>query len=332
MCDNINTNKNKDLLEYVTALTPMAAKTILIELCKDDNLTNRIVTMARASLSNVDADDIKDKIFRSLNTILVEDLWDNSGKTRWGYNDPTDVAYKMIGTELGDYILQMEQYRYLGMKKEEKEYCKGIISGLLSYGQDGNNEFHDAVPDDPYTHAENVLYDWKQNNTEEDVSEVQAVYDSFFTSEENECAKVLVDADACPVKQIIVRLAKQKDIPVTMLFDNSHEYSDGYSKVITVDQGPDSVDFILLVLINPGDIVVTQDYGLAAMALGNGAKVINQNGLIYTNENIDSLLLKRHINNKTRRGGGKAKGPGKRTKSADAKFETVLESILNEIE
>ena len=63
MCDNINTNKNKDLLEYVTALTPMAAKTILIELCKDDNLTNRIVTMARASLSNVDADDIKDKVF-----------------------------------------------------------------------------------------------------------------------------------------------------------------------------------------------------------------------------------------------------------------------------
>jgi len=332
MCANIKNNENKDLLKYVTSLAPMAAKKILIELCKDENLTDRIVTMARISLSNLDANDVKDKVFRSLNTILIEDLWDNSGKTRWGYNDPTDVAYEMIGTELDVFLRQMEQYRDLGMKKEEKEYCKGIISGLLSYGQDGDNEFHDAVPDDPYTHAENVLYNWKMNNTEEDTREVQAVYDSFFAHMENECAKVLVDADACPVKQIIVRLAKQKDIPVTMLFDNSHEYSDGYSEVITVDQGPDSVDFILLVLLNPGDIVVTQDYGLAAMALGKGARVIDQNGMIYTNENIESLLLKRHISNKARRGGSRVKGLSKRTKSADVKFEAVFESILNELD
>ena len=144
--------------------------------------------------------------------------------------------------------------------------------------------------------------------------------------------RILVDADACPVKQIIVRLAKQRDIPVTMLFDTAHEYGDGYSEVIIVDKQADSVDFALMGLLTREDMVVTQDYGLAAMALGKGAKVINQNGMIYTNENIDKLLMERHIGQQVRRSGGRTKGPAKRTKADDAKFETVFERLLSENE
>ena len=140
--------------------------------------------------------------------------------------------------------------------------------------------------------------------------------------------QILVDADACPVKQIIVRQAKQRGIPVTMLFDTSHEYSDGYSKVIIVDKQADSVDFALMGLLGSNDIVVTQDYGLAAMALGKGAKVINQNGMQFTNDNIDKLLLERHIGQKVRRSGGRTKGPAKRTKEDDARFEAAFEHIL----
>ena len=81
--------------------------------------------------------------------------------------------------------------------------------------------------------------------------------------------QILVDADACPVKQIIVRLAKQCGIPVTMLIDTSHELSDGYSTIITVDKRADSVDFMLMGLLTRDDIVVTQDFGLAAMVLGS---------------------------------------------------------------
>ena len=73
--------------------------------------------------------------------------------------------------------------------------------------------------------------------------------------------KILVDADACPVKEIIVRLAKEWNIPVTMLIDTSHQLNDGYSTVITVDKQADSVDFALMGLLIRDDVVVTQDFG-----------------------------------------------------------------------
>jgi uncharacterized protein YaiI (UPF0178 family) len=141
--------------------------------------------------------------------------------------------------------------------------------------------------------------------------------------------RILVDADACPVKKIIIRLAKQRNIPVTMLIDTSHELDDGYSSVVIVDKQADSVDFALMRLLTHDDIVVTQDFGLAAMVLGKGAKAVNQNGLIYTNENIDKLLLERHIGQKVRRGGGRTKGPAKRTKEDDSSFESAFEKLLS---
>ena len=141
--------------------------------------------------------------------------------------------------------------------------------------------------------------------------------------------RILVDADACPVKQIIVCVAKKNQIPVTMLIDTSHKLNDGYSQIITVDKAADSVDFALMVLLSKDDVVVTQDYGLAAMALGKGARVINQNGMIYTNDNIDRLLMERHIGGKVRRAGGRTKGPSKRSKEDDALFELALESLIN---
>lgn len=144
--------------------------------------------------------------------------------------------------------------------------------------------------------------------------------------------QILVDADAYPVKQIIVRMARQRQIPVTMLIDTSHELNDGYSRVITVDKQADSVDYALMGLLTKDDIAVTQDFGLAAMILGKGARVINQNGLVYTNDNIDKLLMERHIGGKIRRGGGRTKGPAKRTKDDDARFEAAFEKLLTEME
>ena len=143
--------------------------------------------------------------------------------------------------------------------------------------------------------------------------------------------QILVDADACPVKEIIVRLAKQRNIPVTMLIDTSHRLNDGYSKIITVDKQADSVDFALMGLLIRDDIVVTQDYGLAAMVLGKGARAISQNGFVYTNENIDRLLMERHIGAKVRRGGGRTKGPAKRTKEDNERFEVAFIKMLDSV-
>lgn len=141
---------------------------------------------------------------------------------------------------------------------------------------------------------------------------------------------ILVDADACPVKQIIVRIAKKLSIPVTMFCDTSHIISDDYSELIVVDKARDSVDIKLTNRIIKGDIVVTQDYGLAAMALGKGAKPINQNGLIYSDKNIDRLLFERHLGQKVRRAGKRTGGPAKRSKEDDVRFEEAFFRICSE--
>ena len=139
---------------------------------------------------------------------------------------------------------------------------------------------------------------------------------------------VFVDADACPVKEWIVRACKSRKIPVTMLIDTSHVLNDGYSTVITVEKGRDSADFKLVTLCKANDVVVTQDYGVAAMALGKGARCINQNGLLYTNSNIDELLYKRHENGKARRRGRYTAIP-KRTEADNAAFDKAFCALLD---
>lgn len=141
--------------------------------------------------------------------------------------------------------------------------------------------------------------------------------------------RILVDADACPVKSIIVRLAKERGIPVIMIIDTSHQLDDGYSSVITVDKARDSVDLKLINIAKPSDIVITQDYGVAAMALGKGARAINQNGLIYSDNNIERLLFERHIGQKIRRAGGRTNTIKKRTAEDNSSFEKTLKELLN---
>lgn len=141
--------------------------------------------------------------------------------------------------------------------------------------------------------------------------------------------KILVDADACPVKEIIVEEAKKRGIPVTMLLDTSHVLNDGYSTVITVDQGKDSADLRLVNLITGGDVVVTQDYGVAAMSLGRGAKALNQNGLVYDAGNMDRLLFERALGQKIRRAGGRFGKNRRREKADDEAFRTALIRMLD---
>lgn len=136
--------------------------------------------------------------------------------------------------------------------------------------------------------------------------------------------KILVDADACPVKDIIVRVAKEYKLPVIMLIDTSHTLMDGYSEIITVDRQRDSVDIALINKTMKDDIVITQDYGLAAMVLGKGARALNQNGLVYSAENMDRLLFERHLSAKIRRSGGRAGKHKKRTPEDDERFEAVF--------
>ena len=112
---------------------------------------------------------------------------------------------------------------------------------------------------------------------------------------------IYVDADACPVVGIVESLAEKYNIPVTLLCDTNHIIHSDYSEVITVGAGADAVDYKLINMCHKGDIVVSQDYGVAAMALVKGAYAIHQSGTWYTDENIDRMLMERHLNKKARR-------------------------------
>lgn len=140
--------------------------------------------------------------------------------------------------------------------------------------------------------------------------------------------KILVDADACPVKNIIIKIAKELNLKVLMFIDTSHVLNDGYSEVFTVDKARDSVDFALIGKLEHGDVVVTQDYGLAAMALPKVSLAMNQNGLVFTKDNIDKLLFERHLSQEVRRSGGRTKGPKKRTREDDERFEVIFRKLL----
>ena len=146
--------------------------------------------------------------------------------------------------------------------------------------------------------------------------------------------KIVVDADACPVKGIIERIAKIHQIEVIMFIDTSHELCSDYSKVITVSKAPDAVDFALLNQTNPNDIVITQDYGVAAMALGKNAKALHPSGKIFTNDNINQMLFERHIAKEQRRHGkqsSRCKYNKKRTAQDDIRFESSLNELLKPI-
>jgi uncharacterized protein YaiI (UPF0178 family) len=140
--------------------------------------------------------------------------------------------------------------------------------------------------------------------------------------------KILIDADGCPVVDIAVRQARQFNVECLILCDTSHVFEKAGATTLTFSKGADSVDFALVNMLHPGDIVVTQDYGLAAMCLARGAVPISQDGLAYTDGNIDALLLARHTARKIRNAGGRLKGPSKRAAEQDKAFEDKLRELL----
>ena len=142
--------------------------------------------------------------------------------------------------------------------------------------------------------------------------------------------RIYVDADACPVIPIVEQVAEKNNIAVTLLCDTNHVLDSDYSEVKIIGAGADAVDFALINLCKKNDIVVTQDYGVAAMALGKGAYAIHQSGKWYTDENIDQMLMERHLGKKARRGSGKnhLKGPKKRTEEDDVRFQRSFEKLV----
>lgn len=144
--------------------------------------------------------------------------------------------------------------------------------------------------------------------------------------------RILIDADACPVVREAVEMARQRAIPVTLLCDEHHLLTSDYAQVLHISSGADAVDIALMNLCRRGDIVLTQDYGVAAMALGRGAYAIHHTGKRYTDDNIDLMLMERHMAKKARRASGKhhLRGPAKFTQDDRSRFREAFSALLDE--
>ena len=142
--------------------------------------------------------------------------------------------------------------------------------------------------------------------------------------------QVLIDADACPVVDIAVRLCRKHHIPCLLLCDTAHILHREGADTLIFDKGADSVDFALVNRAKKGDIVITQDYGLASMCLGRQARVLHQDGWEYTAYNISGLMEQRHAAKKHRLAGGRTTGPSKRTKQQDDAFAAAFDTLLQQ--
>ena len=142
--------------------------------------------------------------------------------------------------------------------------------------------------------------------------------------------KVLIDADGCPVVDIAVALCRQLNIPCLLLCDTAHQMVRQGAQTLVFDNGADSVDFALVNRVEPKDVVITQDYGLASMCLARQARVLHQDGWEYTDYNIQALLFQRSESRKYRAAGGRIKGPAKRKAAQDTAFAQALEHLLQQ--
>ena len=140
--------------------------------------------------------------------------------------------------------------------------------------------------------------------------------------------KLLIDADACPVVDIAVCLCREFGIECLLFCDTAHEIHKENAQTLVFDKGADSVDYALVNRVEPGDIVITQDYGLASVCLAKDSSVLHQDGWEYTEFNIEALLFQRHASREYRAAGGRIKGPAKRKNTQNQTFEVALRKIL----
>ncbi|MBR4867274.1 MAG: DUF188 domain-containing protein [Clostridia bacterium] len=140
--------------------------------------------------------------------------------------------------------------------------------------------------------------------------------------------RVFVDADGCPVVEETIELCRKFGYRCTLVADTAHHMIREGAETVIVTKGADAVDFKLVNMIAPGDLVVTQDYGLASMVLARRGCAVNQNGRFYTDENMLALLSERHEAARQRRSGKHPKGPSKRSPEQDQAFVSSLTAFF----
>lgn len=154
-----------------------------------------------------------------------------------------------------------------------------------------------------------------------------------MSSLERKCysLKILIDADASPVQNEVIYVAEQHNLKVIVIKSYAHfsaEKLPNHVEALYVDSDKEAADLAIFERATKGDIVITQDYGLASLCLGKGCHVIHHKGFLYTEKNIDRLLASRHESAKLRRAGVRTKGPSPYTQEERQKFIKLLEKVI----
>jgi uncharacterized protein YaiI (UPF0178 family) len=140
--------------------------------------------------------------------------------------------------------------------------------------------------------------------------------------------KIIVDADACPqaVLRACMEIGHRYGIQVWTVASFNHSIDSHHHVVVGNDS--QEADIKIINMAEEGDIVVTQDWGLAAVVLGRGARCLSPTGREFRSDKMEFLLEEREVKSKIRRSGGRTKGPKKRVVEDDQRFGAHLEGIL----
>jgi hypothetical protein len=162
--------KKEELLDN---LTHEMAISILKKLYADKEIQRKIMSLAEAELKKIDAEEVAGNVFSALDALEVEELWDNSGKTRHGYVEPSELGYTMVEEAIEPFRDDIVKYRNLGMKSEEREVCRGLLRGLMMYEGESGSEFKDWIPDSIREIAEAIADEYGKHNTKSDLDSIR---------------------------------------------------------------------------------------------------------------------------------------------------------------
>ena len=169
--------KKKDIL---AAISPDEAVVVLNELVKDPRIRKRAEEIALAVVSDVDIDAVAEEVFYELDSIAVEDVWDNSGATRDGYIDPGEYAWELFEDALEPFEQHLHKCQGLSLVKQAKHQCMGILKGVSRFERESKSEFKDWAVDAPEENMERVFEEWKKkSNNPKDINEVEKFMDSL---------------------------------------------------------------------------------------------------------------------------------------------------------
>ncbi len=131
---------------------------------EDAKILKKIEELALEYLIKVDPDNIAEHVFNDLDSLDVEELWENSGRTRYGYVEPYELASEMFQKVLEPYVDEFRKCQNLSMDEEAKLHCMGILKGIYKFEKEAITEFQDWAVDDPHDNFIQVFEEWRKEN------------------------------------------------------------------------------------------------------------------------------------------------------------------------